>query len=465
MASRTADAMTVASFWGAPSSEVKITTRLRGSAWSGRSGRGIGRINGGEWWEQNHKTLAGRLPTLAIDYLNDRYMANGVATTFANLHTFGRSSLATFIDNAGIIQTASNDEARLSRDGIVLENSGTNDLVRSNALSTSPWVVSGATAPMSSSITGPDGVATSAWLLVDDGSDDPNANVLLEHSTLTVSTSTAYTYSVYAKEKDASFLIIRTRQFTTPGNVNTTFNLTTGVVASEGAGHTAIILDVGNGWFRCSITFTTDSSDTAGSVRVHVTDTVGVLNVPLDGTTSIHIFGLQFEKGNFPSSYIATTAVPVTRLPDDAEIDPTKWSYSNTTGTFIAHAKHRTAQGKLINNNTIGDQGALIWNNASFLRGRTENGTTGITVIKSSGKTNDGAIHKMGVAYSANGRRLGLDDTQITDEEGTFLDTTPTSFFLGSRGAGNSPMDGEIDTILWYPFELSQSDLTGALAA
>ena len=132
--------------------------------------------------------------------------------------------------------------------------------------------------------------------------------------TVTVATSTTYTFSLYAKKDQLDEVLLYTSNFNSPSNNGYLFNLTDGTV-SAWAGtptHTPTIQDVGNGWYRCAITFTTDSVDATGALQIYVIDG-GSSSVPLDGTSSILIYGAQFEQGSTPSSLIPTNGATVSR--------------------------------------------------------------------------------------------------------------------------------------------------------
>ena len=53
-------------------------------------------------------------PEIVADFVNNYYRKGGSDTTFADLFSFSRASLATYMDSAGILQTASNDVPRVT---------------------------------------------------------------------------------------------------------------------------------------------------------------------------------------------------------------------------------------------------------------------------------------------------------------------------------------------------------------
>jgi hypothetical protein len=106
--------------------------------------------------------------------------------------------------------------------------------------------------------------------------------------------------SIYAKAGTSNFL-----QLWHGISVQTyaNFNLSTGVVGTVGTDATAAITNAGNGWYRCSITFTPFS---AGTIRIAlVTSATAAYNESWTaaGTESIFIWGAQVELGSTASTY------------------------------------------------------------------------------------------------------------------------------------------------------------------
>jgi len=265
--------------------------------------------------------VSGVRPPLVADFENEVYRTGGNATTFDDMFTFTRASDATYVDSSGTIQTAASGEPRIGNhvyngtswvnEGLLIESEArTNALTYSEDFTNAGWTKTNAVVALDE--TGPDGVANSAVTLTDSSAGGANQVRLLEG--VTVSTSTAYTFSVFMKQGQLNWAYLRGLGFTSGDGV-TYFNLATGAVGQTDANHTATIEDFGGGWYRCSITFTTDATDTSGSVIIGIAvgDGANVASTPLDGTSSILIYGAQFEEGSTPSSYIPTSGSTVTR--------------------------------------------------------------------------------------------------------------------------------------------------------
>jgi hypothetical protein len=198
--------------------------------------------------------------------------------------------------------------------GYLAEKAVTNLVTYSQDFTDSSWTKQN-TATLALDSVGPDGHANSAVKLIDQGTGAPGA--LRVTKAVTVSNSTNYTFSVYAKKDQLHKVLLYTIGFTNPANNGYVFDLTDGTYtayAGSPADLTPLSEYVGNGWYRCSLTFTTDASDTNGSISIYAVDVTET--VPLDGTSSILIYGAQVEANTFPTSYIATANGAVTRNGD-----------------------------------------------------------------------------------------------------------------------------------------------------
>lgn len=121
---------------------------------------------------------------------------------------------------------------------------------------------------------------------------------------LTGVTSSAgtYTFSFYAKAGELSQ--VQANQVTTESKA-LTFNLLTGTTSNPFGGTTGTMTVVGNGWYRCTMTFTTTVTI---SLRVHL---YFLQNSNGDGYSGMYIWGSQLEAGTIATDYIPTTTTSV----------------------------------------------------------------------------------------------------------------------------------------------------------
>ena len=140
---------------------------------------------------------------------------------------------------------------------------------------------------------------------------------------------TTFTFSAYAKKSVGNFFALRV-QSPYPSRADATFNIDTGVVSSITAtnftNQSAAIIDVGNGWFRCSLTFTTiDDGSTASATVLLSFNSNGTT---IDGADSAansagFVWGIQIEDGSAATSYVqkigthAVNLIPATRHSTD----------------------------------------------------------------------------------------------------------------------------------------------------
>lgn len=129
----------------------------------------------------------------------------------------------------------------------------------------------------------------------------------------TLVANTTYTLSIYAKA--AERYLISLWKSTTGGAFNTSegvsFNLNTGTIYGQTGSLSPTIQNIGNGWYRCSITMTANASTTAtlGFGNHDPSNTGGYIGSFLgDGTSGIYVWGACFNYGNSANTYVKNTA-------------------------------------------------------------------------------------------------------------------------------------------------------------
>jgi hypothetical protein len=195
-------------------------------------------------------------------------------------------------------------------DGLI-EKVRTNLILYSEQFNDASWSVAVNASVTANATTAPNGTTTADKIV-----EDTATSQHIIGQTPTSINSVNHTISVYAKAAERSFLFLFEDS---AGGRNAYFDLSNGTIGTLGGSATASITSVGNGWYRCSVTYT--ASGTLVRMRVAPATANGTNSYTGDGTSGIFVWGAQVEVSDFgPTDYIATTTAavsvgPVSGLP------------------------------------------------------------------------------------------------------------------------------------------------------
>ncbi len=283
-------------------------------------------------------------PNLTLDFrlAVDAVVGFSRATSAANP--------ATYVNSSGYIAAAQNNEARidfgpisLASKGLLIEEARTNLALQSENFSLT-WVRTAVLAFGSGSVVnaveGPDNTL-SADLVVEATTTSSH----LMSQTITTLSGSNYTFSVFAKPAGRDWVCLEGGSG--GGAFTVFFNVASGTIGNiSGTVAANVRIDpYANGFYRCSVVDTT--TGTAPNYRVFMSPTNGVQSYLGDGISGVYLWGAQLELGAFPTSYMPTTTVAVTRNADLATITGTNFSdwWQASKGGVLVRARPGTVSG------------------------------------------------------------------------------------------------------------------------
>lgn len=207
-------------------------------------------------------------------------------------------------DNTSILGLFSGTSARYWR----CDFSAKNLLTYTEQFNNAAWGKVRATVSASTTIA-PDGVSSADTLVetVDTGTHRVAQTVAFE-------AGKTYTFSLYVKEQSARNVRLDFTAAPFGVTVTSVFDTTTGqLLSSTGSAEATTTENVGNGWFRVSVTKTATTT-TSALVAIYPADGTNI-NYTGDGVSGVYIWGAQVEVGNEPSEYFKVEAVDTTNQP------------------------------------------------------------------------------------------------------------------------------------------------------
>ena len=230
------------------------------------------------------------------------------------------------------------------------------------------------------------------------------------------------------------------------------FNLTNGT-ASGGT-----IENYGNGWYRCSVTGTTNATTS----RLLLYSTLNTnTSYQGDGSSGVYLYGFQLEEGSYATSYIPTHGTSVTRSNDFFKIINQESLFSANEGTFFVEFSFNE------NNKYIGVGDS--WASDKVTIGLNSSGTNQIrSIITNNGSTINlqgsgttlGENIKACVSYGLDGFKLFMNGSLQASNStpanlSQFSDLIPN---VDVRDLSSTSSSGNIKQIVVFPTTLSDNE-------
>ena len=379
----------------------------------------------------------GVVPSLDLRFAEGKNLNDYM--TGQNLITFSRSSIGTYVDENGIIQTATADAPRFDHDpttgeslGLLIEESRTNLVLSSSIYSgslLSGWNVQGATQAPATSVA-PDN-STDGIKVIVTSNVGLNLNQFIPSG---ISVGQTYTASIWLK-----------------GTVGQQIYFT-------GDGTAQTLVTFNGEWQRVSNVFTASSSSAYVGAEIYNRSNPGA---PLPNVT-FEAWGAQLEEGSFATSYIPTTGAALTRSADEASITGVNFSswYNLAEGTIFSDLQtlNTSCFGWNLsdgsnNNRFVFDPGVNTGTASAVVSGGGTTFGTPPTVLAGGGK--------IAFAYKPNDYGVYGNQTQLAGISPAAVPTGLNQIGLGYRGpyAPDAFLTGTISRFTYFPERLPDSSL------
>jgi hypothetical protein len=331
--------------------------------------------------------------------------------------------------------------------GLLIEEVRTNSITYSNEFSNGAWYTLRASVT-SVTETSPANDAT-VFNLIEDTTASNNHRIGQSFT----SAATTYTYSIFAKPAGRNWI-----QLCSAALTGVFFDIQNGTVGAANSGHVGQITPYKNGWYRCSITFTSTSGNRPFEIALATANSV--TSYTGDGVSGVSLYGAEIEAGAFATSYIPTEATSVTRNADVATMTGTNFSswFNASEGTF-------TGQGALLPNSPSGI--LLCPNNGGVAeRFRLLLGTTGGAWIVSAGGSTVAGIGvrtlsgKTTGSYKLNNFTVATNGADYATDGSGAVPTGLDRMVIGSETAGSPTyLNGWVQKIMYYPQQLTPNEI------
>lgn len=376
-----------------------------------------------------------------------------------------------------VLQTAASGAARFDHNpvtgeslGLLIEEQRTNLFTYGQGFDNAAWTKTDATV-VSGAAVAPDGAATAFKLI-------PNAVSTAYHrisQAYSAANNTAYIFSIYAKAAEYSLLLISSGGSGLSGaggsgpDQTAVVDLANGSILNNKYGVKAV--HVGNGWYRCAISVTTDGDGGGIGPYVGVANSATPSAYTGNGYSGIYIWGAQLEAGAFPTSYVPTTTAAVTRAADAASMTGTNFSswYRQDEGAAIVEGFIPPQADSDAGNYYLSFSDGTISNLihiADVSGTRSQILTSGVSQFDQILGAEPTSAVKAAVAYKMNDSILSASGVVSPSADTSVVLPVVNRLTIGNRG-DNSPgttANGTIKKIAYYPKRLTNTELQALTA-
>jgi hypothetical protein len=388
------------------------------------------------WW------LSGA--AIDLDFNDGLYYdsgAGGAGQAVTSYLSCSRASTGYAKTVAGALTSFATNTLRITDLGLLVEDARTNYLLQSADLSTT-WGTDNTTVT-TNQVAAPDGTTTMDK--VHDGVAS-GRHIVYQQVIAAITAGNTVSFSVFVKDLDRRYVQLQFSNGAGTGYIYCYADLQTGTITDSGVGAaiagtaftSATIEAFASGTYRITLTGVVDNVEASPyqimALSDRSTQSSGALangSPSYTGSTkSVYLWGAQAEIASFPSSYIPTTTVAVTRAADNLTISGSLQTAINAaTGSLVAQTDQGAAAGIAAN---------IVDSNATNLLGFNSSNNalaSMIGALATANTANRTTQDKLGLAWNASGRSLVLNGGTVATDASA--QTPSATQHVGSSGTAN----------------------------
>jgi len=305
----------------------------------------------------------------------------------------------------------------------------------------------------------------SADLLVEAAETSPTTNThnVRQQPLASVSASTSYTSTIFAKAAGRSHAMI----YTNIGGANTygIFSLSDGSVTTTSGGGSFSSTSCGNGWYRLQMTFTTSNTNN-GPVYFYTCEDGSTFTYTGNGYGSVLLWGANLTQSSHAYSYLKAEGSATTKAADSASVTMAAIGQNQIGNAVSAVAEFDTnandAQYRRVMVLKSGDTGLRIdpqvYSGTGYVWvANTSGGTTELTSKSGAGT----GFHKVAIGLDGTTANASFDGATAATMSNA--DTASVQFDklqIGSYSASQLHLDGHIRNVSLYNVGLSAANVS-----
>ena len=361
--------------------------------------------------------------------------SGGLVFYLAAINSFNGS-----IDNVSVKEVLGQEVVPDSGCGSwLMENQSTNLITYSEDFSNAAWVKGNVIITPNQGIS-PDGL-NSAFKYV--------GSSISQNFQTNINVSSNYTYSFYVKTINSPFIRLRT------SDGSCWFNMTTNAVATNNFA-SAEIKNIGNNWYRLSVTSSSFTSSNSFFIHPHATDNT---TNEMNGAEFL-LWGAQVENQSFSTSYIPTSGAANTRLQDIANNSGNSTLINSTEGVLYAEIAALSSPVDSPKNITISDGTVNNYVRIEYYQdGRVYGNVYDGTSVAANFVVNQLNFNKVAIQYSSSGSKLYVNGTGVDFASKIFTSNTLNTIQFSSAAADSNYFYGKNKALAVYKEALTDANL------